>query len=80
MTTITQNTIDYHKMLTPTVVRHLTESIEAAKYEGNEDVCIDSDRIISLFSQTLGPDKYRIFDWDIAEDVIFGKLEELMIN
>jgi hypothetical protein len=69
--------IDYSAMLTPAVIKELQGSVLAAKYEGNSFARIDSDRIISLFVDTLSNRQYKDFDYEKAEDVLFAKLEEI---
>jgi hypothetical protein len=69
--------IDYDAMFTPQVMKELRDSVTAAKNEGNTETRIDSDRILSLFSETLTPAQYRMYDHEKAEDVLFAKLAEI---
>ena len=70
----------YKKMLTPNVEKQLRDSVKAAFYENPKakvgDTVIDSDRIISLFSDKLLPKEYTDFSWDKAEDILFDKVKE----
>jgi hypothetical protein len=68
---------DYNRLLTPAVISGIKGSVEAAKADGNDSVNIDSDRIISLFTDKLSPEEYKNFDQDKAENVLLdyaGKL------
>ena len=67
--------MNYSRLLTPQAKRHIAMSIKAAKFEGNDYVCIDSDRIISLFASTLTHEEYKKLDWEVAEDFLFEYTE-----
>jgi hypothetical protein len=69
--------VDYLKMFTPEVLKHLRDSVLAAQYEDNSQARIESDRILALFGDTLTTQQYKNYDWNKAEDVLFGKLEEI---
>lgn len=70
----------YEKMITSSVEKQLMDSVKAAFYENPKskvgDTIIDSDRIISLFSDKLSPKEYDDFNWDKAEDILFDKVKE----
>lgn len=69
--------IDYNRMLSPEIIAYLDRSVKAAREEGNEETAIDSDRIISDFSDKLSTEEYKAFDWAKAETVLFAKLIEI---
>ena len=69
--------IDYNRMLSPEIIAYLARSVKAAREEGNEETAIDSDRIISDFSDKLSTEEYKAFDWEKAEAVLFAKLNEI---
>lgn len=69
--------IDYNKMLSSETIKLLEMSVKAARAEGNEATAIDSDRIISDFSDKLSTEEYKAFDWEKAEAVLFTKLIEI---
>lgn len=69
--------IDYNKMLSSETIKLLEMSVKAARAEGNEATAIDSDRIISAFSDKLSAEEYKAFDWEKAESVLFAKLNEI---
>lgn len=69
--------IDYNRMLSPEIIMYLDRSVKAARAEGNEATAIDSDRIISDFSDKLSTEEYKSFDWEKAEAVLFAKLIEI---
>jgi len=70
-------TFNYSKMLTPDVLRHLKMSIKAAQAEGNDDVAIESDQIISRFMDKIPHEQYKFFNFDDAEEFLFDTLEKL---
>ena len=72
--------IDYNKMLSSETITLLEMSIKAARAEGNEETAIDSDRIISAFSDKLSTEEYKAFDWEKAEALLFAKLIEIEKN
>jgi hypothetical protein len=78
-----QKQIDYSKMFDPmtikemNVVKHLHDSVLAAKHEGNDEAIIESDRILSLFVDTLTAQQFKSYDHDKAEGVLFAKLREV---
>lgn len=75
--------VDYSKMFDPSfikemnVLKHLHDSVLAAKYEGNAETAIESDRILSLFVDALTPQQFKGYDHDKAEKVLFDKLHEM---
>lgn len=75
--------VDYTKMFDPSVIKemnvikHLHDSVLAAKHEGNSETVIESDRILSLFVDTLTPQQFKSYDQGKAEDVLFDKLHEI---
>ena len=69
--------IDYNRMLSPEIITYLDRSVKAAREEGNEETAIESDRIISAFSDKLSAEEYKAFDWEKAESVLFAKLNEI---
>jgi len=69
--------VDYTKILTPGVLKHLRDSVLAAKYEGNDKTYIESDRITAEFGNTLTPQQYKNYDMGKAEDLLFNKLHEI---
>lgn len=75
--------VDYTKMFDPAVIKemnvikHLRDSVLAAQHEGNSETVIESDRILSLFVDTLTPQQFKSYDNDKAEDVLFAKLHEI---
>ncbi|PKL74949.1 MAG: DNA primase, partial [Candidatus Melainabacteria bacterium HGW-Melainabacteria-1] len=71
------NRIDYTAMLTPEVVKHLRDSVIAAQHEGNEHARIEADRLVSDFGDTLTPQQYLSFDAELADAILFTKLEEI---
>lgn len=68
-------TINYNQILTSEVIAHINKSVVAAKAGRTDCVCIDSDRIISNFSDKLTTEQYKSFNWDLAEDFLFGYAE-----
>lgn len=72
--------VDYTKMFDPSVIKemnvikHLHDSVLAAKHEGNSETVIESDRILSLFVDTLTPQQFKNYDHDKAEEALFYKL------
>lgn len=75
--------VDYTKMFDPAVIKemnvikHLRDSVLAAQHEGNSETVIESDRILSLFVDTLTPQEFKGYDHDKAEGVLFAKLHEI---
>ena len=69
--------IDYNKMFSPEIIKHLEMSVKAARAEGNEATAIESDRVISDFSDKLSTEEYKAFDWEKTEAVLFAKLIEI---
>lgn len=75
--------VDYSKMFDPSfikemnVLKHLHDSVLAAKYEGNAEAAIESDRILSLFVDALTPQQFKGYDHDKAEKVLYEKLREM---
>ena len=69
--------IDYNKMLSSETISLLEMSVKAARAEGNEATAIESDRVISDFSDKLSTEEYKAFDWEKAEAVLFAKLIEI---
>ncbi len=69
--------IDYNKILTPTNKRIIEDSVKGAIYEGNEQVALDSDRMISLFSDTLTTKQYSNLNREKAEEVLFSYANDL---
>ncbi len=67
----------YAAMVTPEVIQHMRDSVLAARYEGNDHVRIDADRIVANFADTLTPAQYKAFDQELAEEVLFRKLDEV---
>ena len=65
----------------PRTVKTLIDSIKAAQYENPDakvgDTVLESDRIISLFTDDLTPEEYKNFNFDKAEKALFKKLNEL---
>lgn len=75
--------IDYSKILSPEVKQHLKRSVDAFIAEGNNDaesVAIESDRILSEFTDKLTPSQYNAFDWDKAEEILFNETEKMIKN
>jgi hypothetical protein len=66
---------DYNKLLTNDVKKIINDSIHAAKFDNVKPV-IDTDKIISLFTDKLSPDEYEKFDWDKAEDFLLDYLKK----
>lgn len=69
--------IDYKKMLTPEVMKHMRDSVLAAQHEGNDHARIEADRIVSNFGDTLTPTQYAQFDQARAEDTLFKQLAKV---
>lgn len=69
--------LDYSAMFTPEAIKHMGDSVVAAIFEGNDQVRIDSDGIISKFSDTLTPEQYRAFNQEEAEKALFAALAEI---
>ncbi|KAB0579194.1 hypothetical protein F7Q92_15210 [Ideonella dechloratans] len=75
--------VDYSRMFDPSVItemnvlKHLHDSVLAAKHEGNAETAIESDRILSLFVDTLTPQQFKSYDHDKAEGVLRSKLREV---
>ena len=69
--------IDYNRMLSPEIIAYLERSVKAAREEGNEETAVESDRILSDFSDKLSTEEYKAFDWEKAEAVLFTKLIEI---
>jgi hypothetical protein len=63
---------DYNRLLTPNVVKSVMGSVRAAKYEGNDSVYIDTDKIISSFSDKLSPEEYKQLNWEKADDFLLA--------
>ncbi|MDR2192491.1 MAG: hypothetical protein LBO62_06410 [Endomicrobium sp.] len=64
----------------PYVIDHLEKSVYAASAEGNNEVgmtVIDSDRLLSIYSQKLTTEEYKQFNCEKAEELIFKKLNEI---
>ena len=72
------NLKDYNMLLTPKVKRHIEDSVSAAIYEGNDNVCLNTDSILSNFGYRLNPVEYNCFDWQAAEDFLFEYADKLM--
>ncbi len=72
-----ESSLDYSAMLTPEAVKHMGDSVVAAIFEGHDQVRIDSDGIISKFSDTLTPQQYRGFNQGEAEKTLFSALAEI---
>ena len=51
--------IDYNKMLSSETIKLLEMSVKAARAEGNEATAIESDRVISDFSDKLSTEEYN---------------------
>jgi len=69
--------VDYARMFTQEVLRHLRDSVLAAKNDGQAKARIESDRILSDFGDTLTPQQYKLYNQGKAEEVLFGKLAEI---
>jgi len=69
--------LNYNSILTEEVKNILSNSVSAAKAEGNDTVNINSDEIISEFTDTLSTCEYNTFDWDVAENVLFNYASSL---
>lgn len=69
------------RMITNEIEKQLRDSVKAAFYENPKakigDTVIDSDRIISLFTDKLSTKEYAEFDWEKAEDILFDKVQEI---
>jgi nicotinamide riboside kinase len=69
--------IDYSKILTGQVKRHIQMSVTAAKADGKDCAYIEADRITSLFCDKLTPKEYAEFDQVQAENVLFSYLDSI---
>lgn len=78
--------VDYTAMFDPAVikemnvVKHLRDSALAAQHEGNSETVIESDRILSLFVDTLTQQQFKNYDHSKAEEVLFGRLHEIELE
>ena len=65
----------------PFVQEHLKKSVEARQADDPDakvgDTIIDSDRLISLFSDKLKPSDYKDFNAEIAEELLFDELHKI---
>lgn len=65
----------------PFVQEHLRKSVEARQADDPDakvgDTIIDSDRLISLFSDKLEPSDYKDFNPELAEELLFEELHEI---
>jgi hypothetical protein len=57
---------NYNKLLTPKAKKHIDQSIQAARFEGNKDVFIDVDMIIADYEDKQPDSKYGEVDEDKA--------------
>ena len=67
---------NYESIVSASVKKHISESIKAAKAEGNDLASIEVDRIISEVSDKLSPSEYSSFDWDAAETFLLVYTEK----
>lgn len=63
---------NYSKLITKYTIFHVEQSCIAARAEGNDYIAIDSDKCISLFTETLTSAEYTTFNWEKAEEFLFN--------
>lgn len=65
-------------ILTPAVKKQILDAAKSAKYEGNDFVYLDSDRIISIYCDGLTPEEYAELDFEEIEDLLFGHADSIL--
>ena len=70
MSTATQTIILNNKQL-------IIDSIKSAKYEGNDYVQLDTDRMISLYADKISSADYSKLDIELIENEIFEYAESI---
>jgi len=60
----------YNKILTSQNNKIINDSVEAASYENNDTVYIDTDKMLSLYMDKLTPEEYDKFNHDEAENFL----------
>ena len=62
-------------LITTQVKKQLDDSIKSARFDGNDCVYINSDRILSLYTDSLTHDEFKNFDWEKSEALLFDYIE-----
>ena len=76
-TTNTTPTIDLNRMLQPSVKYQLRQAAEAAKWDGNDGVNVNTGNIIAFFCDTLTVAEYDLFNWEEAENFLLDYAQNI---
>lgn len=65
----------------PKIIQELERNVQAREFDDPDakvgDTALDSDRIISNYGDRLTTKEYSNFKWDVAEERLFNKLQEI---